>query len=155
MVAFGILGIFSATHRKIALEAFDCVFKKVRLKPCDSGLDKRLKSKATGKLMKRNPKLARFIYQHFEAISGIFTVLLIVSMVYSGLGIYNFVVYSNCNGEESQEMCIYEGLVGSPALSISCESPLCQNTDCMCENEIDCQEKTGDACLGSCYIKGD
>jgi len=113
LVVFGILGIFSATHRKIALEAFECVFKRIRLKPCDSGLDKRLKSQITGRLMRRNPKTARFVYQHFETISWIFTILMLGSIIYSGVGIYNFVRFSNCYGENSQEACVYKGISDS------------------------------------------
>lgn len=154
LFVFGILGIFSATHRKIALEAFECVFKRIRLKPCDSGLDKRLKSQITGRLMRRNPKLARFIYRHFGAISWIFTILMVVSIIYSGLGIYNFVIYGNCDGENSQEACVYEGIGNVFKIDVSCESPLCQNQECKCKDEINCQEKEGDLCKQSCYEEG-
>jgi len=102
-VVFGILGIFSATHRKIAFEAFECVFLKIQLKPCTSALDKRLKSQITGKLLKKNPKLAKFTFNHFEAISWAFTIITILSLVYSAIGFYNYMEYGNCNGEGSQE----------------------------------------------------
>ena len=61
LVVFGTLGIFSATHRKIAREAFECVFKRINLKPCDSALDKKLKSQITGKLMRKKPKMKRYL----------------------------------------------------------------------------------------------
>ncbi|MBR9679827.1 MAG: hypothetical protein GOU99_02125 [Candidatus Altiarchaeota archaeon] len=151
LVVFGILGIFSATHRKLALEAFECVFKKIRLQPCDSGLDKRLKSQITGKLMRKHPKMARFGYRHFEAVSLILTIIMIVSFVYSGLGIYNFVAYGNCNGESSQEACVYEGLGNAFKIDVDCESPLCQNEYCTCKEGSGCQEKEGDICKENCY----
>ena len=154
LLVFGILGVFSATHRKIAIEAFECVFKRIRLKPCDSGLDKRLKSQITGKLIKRNSWLARFIFRHFEAISWFFTILMIVSIVYSGAGIYNFAIYGNCNGEDSQETCIYAGLADTLKIDVECESPLCQNMGCECEGEIACLEGEGDLCEGGCNIEG-
>jgi len=44
LIVFGILGIFSAKYRVIAKEAFDCVFRKITLRKCDSRLDSRLKS---------------------------------------------------------------------------------------------------------------
>lgn len=110
LVVFGILGVFSAAQREIAKEAFDCVFKRLRFKPCESGLDKRLKSQVIGKLMKKSPRLARFGFQHFEVISWVFTFLMFTSTIYTGIGMYNFVMYGNCHGENSQEECIYEGL---------------------------------------------
>ena len=153
LVVFGILGIFSATHRKVALEAFDCVFRRVTLRKCETGLDKRLKSQITGKLMIKRPKLARFTFRHFEAISWFFTILMVVSIIYSGLGIYNFAMYSNCNGEDSQEACVYDGLSGVFSTG-DCGSPTCENNECKCNNEIDCQEKEGDVCEESCYEEG-
>jgi hypothetical protein len=153
LVVFGILGIFSATHRRIALEAFECVFKRIRLRPCDSGLDKRLKSQMIGKLMRRNPKLARFSYRHFETISWAFTILMIVSIIYFGLGIYNFAMYGNCNGKNSQETCIYNRLSGVFKAD-NCESPSCENNECRCNNELNCQEKESKTCKESCYEEG-
>jgi len=53
MIVFGIMAIFSASHRPIAKEAFDCVFRRITLKKCKSGLDVRLKAKLIGKLMQK------------------------------------------------------------------------------------------------------
>jgi len=111
MIVFGILGIFSATHRKIAIEAFDCVFRKVTLRKCNTGLDVRLKSSITGKSFQKHPKLGKFIYRHFEIISGFFTVLLILSLVWTGISGYNYYVYGNCNGasvEDQQGLCLFD-----------------------------------------------
>jgi hypothetical protein len=151
LVVFGILGIFSATHRRIALEAFECIFRRIRLKPCYSGLDKKLKSQITGKLMRKNPKLARFTFRHFEAISWIFTILMLISIIYSAIGIYNFVMYGNCRGENSQEACIYEGLGSTFKSDIGCESPLCQSRECNCKSIIDCQQRERSQCKEDCY----
>jgi len=150
----GVLGIFSATHRKIAREAFECVFKRIRLKPCESGLDQRLKSIITGKLMRKAPKFAGFTYRHFEAISWTFTILMVVSIAYSGIGVYNFVVYGNCNGEYSQAECVYSGLGDALSTDVSCVSPLCQNKECVCKDEINCPERVGEVCNESCYLGG-
>ncbi|MBR9683088.1 thioredoxin domain-containing protein [Candidatus Woesearchaeota archaeon] len=110
LVVFGILGIFSATHRKVALEAFDCVFRRVTLRKCETGLDKRLKSQITGKLMIKRPKLARFTFRHFEAISWFFTIIFIVSIIYTGIGGYNYYLYGNCNGPNEDGFCIFDPL---------------------------------------------
>jgi protein-disulfide isomerase len=109
LFVFGILGIFSATHRKLALEALDCVFRRVTLRKCESRLDKRIKSRITGKLMSKSPKVAGFVFKHFELISWFFTVILILSVVYTGYGFYNYVNYGNCNGPENNGgFCIFD-----------------------------------------------
>jgi len=105
LIVFGIMGIFSASHRVIAKEALDCVFRKVTLRKCTTGLDKRLKAQITGKLMKRHPKTGKTIYKHFELISWFFAILLLVSLTYSVIGIYNTIAYGNCNGEDSTAFC--------------------------------------------------
>jgi hypothetical protein len=111
MIVFGILGIFSATHRKVALEAFDCVFRKITLRKCQTGLDVRLKSSITGKLLRKNPNLGKFVYRHFQIISGLFTILLFGSLIWSGVSGYNYYVYGNCNGpsvEDQQGLCMFD-----------------------------------------------
>ncbi|MBR9676442.1 thioredoxin domain-containing protein [Candidatus Woesearchaeota archaeon] len=110
LIVFGFLGIFSLKYRVIALEALDCVFRRVTLRKCDTGLDQRLKSQITGNLMRRNPGVGRFMFKHFEVISWFFTILLVLSLAQSGLGIYNFVAYGNCNGKGSDEFCIFDPL---------------------------------------------
>ena len=155
LIVFGILGIFSVAYRKIALEAFDCVFRRLTIRKCTSGLDKRLKSKITGKLMNKSPKIARFTYKNFELISWTFTIIMIISLLYSGIGAYSFVMYGNCNGENSQEACVYNGLSDvfnnkDLKIDIGCESPRCDNKDCRCEEELDCQEEQGALCDKSC-----
>ncbi|MBU1201588.1 MAG: DsbA family protein [Nanoarchaeota archaeon] len=110
LFVFGILGVFSAKYRLIAKEAFDCVFRKLTFRRCDSRLDSRLKAQITGKLMKRHQGLGRQIYKNFEIISWIFTILLFVSLFYSGQGIYYFAKYGNCNGPDNNGFCIFDPL---------------------------------------------
>lgn len=107
LVVFGILGIFSASYRTIAKEAFECVFKRITLRKCDTGLDQRLKSQITGRLMRRHYKAGSWVFKHFEFLSWIFTILMIVSMVYSGIGIYNYAKYGNCSGPQGG-FCIFD-----------------------------------------------
>lgn len=113
LVVFGILGIFSATHRKVAWEAFDCVFRKTTFRKCRTNLDERLKSQVVGRLMRKNAKAARIIFKNFELLSFIFTILLISSMAYSAYASYNFVRYGNCNGP-GEEFCIFDAVVDNP-----------------------------------------
>jgi len=111
LVVFGILGLFSAKYRTIAKEAFECVFRRITLRKCTTGLDKRLKSQITGKLMRKRPGLGKAIYKHFEAISWIFTVVLIVSLGYSVYSLANLTVFGNCYGPEPSGFCIFDPFI--------------------------------------------
>lgn len=108
LIVFSILGIFSATHRKLAKEAFDCVFRKATLRKCASGMDIRIKSKITGTFMKISPKFAKLIYRHFEIASWIFVILFVASIVYVGIGGYNYYLYGNCNGPVATGFCVFD-----------------------------------------------
>lgn len=109
LIVFGILGIFSANYRKLAKEAFDCVFRRMTFRKCRTNLDSRLKSQITGKVMARNEKSGRFLYRYFEVFSWIFLILMIASMVAMGVGFINYLRFGNCNGPESDEFCIFNG----------------------------------------------
>ncbi len=110
LIVFGILGIFSATHRQLVKEAFDCVFRRITFRKCESGLDIRLKSRITGRLMKRSPILASKMHRHFELISWAFIILFIVSFIYVAIGGYNYYLYGNCNGPNEDGFCIFDPL---------------------------------------------
>lgn len=97
LAVFSILGIFSAKYRDQAKKAFKCVFQRVQLKPCETGLDKEVKSKVTGKIFKKNKKVGSFVHAHFEALSWIFTIVLFSSFLYSAYGAYNLVEHGTCN----------------------------------------------------------
>lgn len=124
LIVFAILGLFSATHRTLAKDAFECVFSNITLRPCKSGLDKRLKSQITGSILRKNPKAGRFVYKHFELLSWVFTIIMIISTIYSGLGIYNYLVYGNCEGENAIGPCIYNQ-IGETVTSIGGQ-PVCE-----------------------------
>src|SRR3989344_134184 len=106
LVVFGILGIFSATHRAVAKEAFECVLRKATLRPCNTGLDSRLKMIVSLKVMKQHSGAGKFIHKHFEAISFVFMLLMLSSIAFSAIGIYNLWAFGNCNGENSSELCL-------------------------------------------------
>ncbi|MBI4981178.1 thioredoxin domain-containing protein [Candidatus Woesearchaeota archaeon] len=111
LILFGIMGIFSATHRKIALDAFDCVFKRITLRKCTTGLDVKLKSDITSKFLEKSPKLGALVYKHFEVISWGFTILMIGSLIWSGVSAYNYYEYGNCNGpsvDDQRGLCIFD-----------------------------------------------
>ena len=103
MIVFSILGIFSVRWRKIAKEAFHCVFRMIQFKPCDVQLEEKIKSKVTSKLM-RVPKLAKFFYKNFKVISWIFTIIFFASMFYTVYSLYNLIVFGSCSPGAS---CIF------------------------------------------------
>lgn len=149
----GIMGIFSAKHRKLAKEAFDCVFRKVTFRKCQTNLDQRIKTGITGKLMTKTPKFASFTHKNFEIISLLFVILLITSFYFSAAGLYNYFNYGNCNGPHSDEFCIFN--LGDSDLS--CGSEHCASDGCNCsDEEIKCtQENNYAACQGDCLCNRD
>lgn len=96
LVVFSILGIFSGHYRGLAKDAFKCVFLMVQLKPCNVGLEEKIKSKVTSKLM-IIPSLARFFYKYFKQISWAFTISFFASLGYSAYGIYNLLAIGRCD----------------------------------------------------------
>lgn len=96
LVVFSFLSIWSARYRELAKQAFKCVTRMVTLRPCDVGLETRIKTKVTAKLM-NIPSLARFFYRHFKLLSWAFTVTFFASMTYSAYSVYNLLVYGTCN----------------------------------------------------------
>jgi glutaredoxin len=109
---FAGMSIFSAKYRPIAKEAFQCVFKTIMLKPCDTGLDDRIKADIVAKILKFSPSAARFTNKHYTFISWIFVLLTFASFGYSVFGVYNFYFFGNCDGPESTGVCILNDLTG-------------------------------------------
>lgn len=108
---FAVLGVFSAKYRELSKEAFNCVFRRITLRKCETGFDKKMKAGIVTKLMNRSPAAARAINRHFEIISWFFTITLLVSMYYTGFGAYNYAVYGNCNGSRGG-FCIFNAVSG-------------------------------------------
>lgn len=106
---FLFLSLFSAKYRPLARRALDCVFKKVTLRKCETGLDEELKAAALAGLMRLHAPAAGFVNRHFEAFSIVFVLLTLASFIITAQGVYNFVLYGNCNGPEGG-FCIYNGL---------------------------------------------
>lgn len=137
LFVFSVLGIFSAKYRSLAKEAFRCVFLRVQFKPCDTSLDQRLKGQIVSKLLKRNQKMARVVYKHFEAISWAFTILFFASMIYTAYAFYNLFVYGSC--DPGSETCIFD--MGEPVCG-------CVGK-CQCSEEV-CSSPEYEACEGDC-----
>lgn len=103
-----ILGIFSATHRSLAKEALDCVFRRVTLRPCNTGFKEKIKGKILSKLLDRSVLAARIFNKHFELLSWIFFILMIASTVWALHGTYNYYLYGNCSGMNQTGFCLLD-----------------------------------------------
>lgn len=109
---FSILSIFSAKYRPLAKEGFRCVFRTLTLRPCDTGLDERIKAQVVSGVLKYSPFAARQINRHFVALSWIFVLLTLASFAYTVYGAYNFYHYGNCDGPASTNACVLNDLTG-------------------------------------------
>ncbi len=120
LIIFAILGIFSASHRTLAKEALDCVFRRVTLRPCNTGFKEKMQSKILGKLIMRSPRLAKAMNHHFELLAWIFFILSVASTAWVIKDVYNVYVYGNCNGLNSTEFCAFDlGGINSAVSSIA------------------------------------
>src|SRR5574343_38186 len=98
LIVFSILGIFSATHRVLAKEALDCVFRRVTFRPCNTGFNEKIKGQMVAKLLNRSVFAARIFNKYFEVFSWAFLILMIVSTFWVVKGGYNYYLYGSCNG---------------------------------------------------------
>lgn len=119
LVVFGILGIFSANYRKLAKDAFHCVFNMIRLRPCETGFDQRMKAGITSQFMKISPALGKFVFKYFKPLSWILVIAFFASSAAIGWGIYQYYLYGNCNGPQSTGFCIFNAVAGSHNISIN------------------------------------
>ena len=121
LVVLAFMSLFSAKYRVWTREAFDCVARRLTLRPCETKFNQKVRAKITAKLMKRSPKLARITHKKFEAISWVFTIILFISLAYTVYGIGNLIVYGTCDpvtgncifnpgGDPNQVICPFEGL---------------------------------------------
>jgi len=133
---FAVLGIFSAKYRAYARESFSCVFRMVTLRPCDTGFDQKLKMNIISNMFNHSPRVANYTYRHFKALSWVFAVLMLVSLVYSAYGLYNLAVHGTCDPANPQN-CVF-----TPA------APECAKTSCgpNCTCGVDCNCTDGE-CL--------
>ena len=111
LFVFAIMSIFSAKYRPFAKRALDCTFRKLTLRPCDTGLDTEVKAKIISAMLVKSPKAARFVNKNFEIISNIFTLIMFVSLFFALQGVWNWYAYGNCNGPNSTAFCIYNAFL--------------------------------------------
>ena len=134
LIVFAVLGIFSAKYRGYFFEASDCIFRRVTLRKCNTSFDQKMKMKITSKATKLNKPLGGYIFKHFEALSWILTIVMIVSLIWSGytgaVAAYNWVSYGNCNGPNSLVACELNQLTGKDPVTGAVISPVDVNAAC-------------------------
>jgi protein-disulfide isomerase len=108
LIIFAILGIFSASQRALAKEAFDCVFRRVTFRPCNTGFQEKVKGKLLAKVLKRSVFLAKILNKYYEVFSWIFFILMVGSTIWVFKGGYNFYVYGSCNGLNESGFCAFD-----------------------------------------------
>ncbi|MFA5133620.1 MAG: thioredoxin domain-containing protein [Patescibacteria group bacterium] len=108
LIIFGILGIFSASHRELAKEAAKCVFRRVTFRACNTTFQDKAKGKILGWLLKKSPLSAKIFNKYSEVLSWIFIILMIGSTIWVIKDIYNYYAYGSCNGLNSNSFCVFD-----------------------------------------------
>lgn len=152
LIVFSILGIFSASHRRLAKEAFECVFKRITFRPCTTGFDQKIKGRIIGKLLNRSPKLARGINHLWEPISWFLVILFFLSLFFSGKSIFYLIKYKTCD-PANPENCILSTQECSP--SDHCKPCSCgaSEVNCQAPDYAPCGGEESCDCDKSCEIK--
>lgn len=148
LIVFAILGLFSVKYKNYFFEAADCVFRKVTLRKCTTSFDKKMKMKVSAKLSKVNKPVGSFVFKNFDLISWIITIIMIISLVWSAYaaftGIYNWVAFGNCDGPESDGLCVYNALIGTNVPATS-EVSSCSDVN-LCGTQCALEEQCGTNC---------
>lgn len=107
-IVLSILGIFSASNRQLAREAFDCVFHRITFRPCTTGFDEKMKAKILGRVITRSERTARFLSRHFEMLAWMFFVVFLAALVMFVRGLFLFYTTGSCNGANSTGFCVFD-----------------------------------------------
>jgi protein-disulfide isomerase len=111
-IVFSVMSIFSAKYRPLARRGFECVFRAITLRPCETGLDEEIKAELVSKALAFSPAAAKMLNRHFTAFSWIFVILTLASFGYVLYGGYNFYFYGNCDGPNATGACIINDITG-------------------------------------------
>jgi protein-disulfide isomerase len=125
LIVFGILGIFSASQRTLAREAFDCVFRRITFRPCNTGFQEKIKGKILSKLITRSTFLAKMVNKNYEILAWIFFILMIGSTFWVLRGGYNFYVYGSCNGLNESGFCAFDPSGNNNKVTVVGEDSTC------------------------------
>lgn len=96
LLLYPILGIFSADYRYLFKKSWECVFKKITLKPCDINLGQELKSRLLSKIIFKYPKLTKMLDKSFDFLAFLLVLVSIWSLIYMLVAGLNLLVYDTC-----------------------------------------------------------
>lgn len=125
LIVLLVLSVFSAKYRPYVKEAYDCVFRRITLRPCNTGFDVKVKSAVVVALAKKSEKLANLFNRYFEILSWIFVVSFVVSLGWTLRGGYLFWTTGSCNGLNQGGFCVFDPSGESNAVSaasVECRS---------------------------------
>lgn len=108
LVVFAGLALFSTRYRALAREALACVFRRVTLRKCTTGFDKRVKAALVGRVMRTHPGAARLLHRHLEALAWTFVLTLAASGSYLGYAVHNYYQYGSCYGPVRRGFCVFD-----------------------------------------------
>ncbi len=104
-VVLSIIGIFNVSYRELAKEAYDCVFRHITRRPCNTGFKEKMKAKLVGKVLNHSTIIAKFLNKNFELLSWVLFLATIGSIFWTGKGLFNFYMYGSCNGLNKSGFC--------------------------------------------------
>ncbi len=146
-IVFAVLGVFSARYRSYFFEATDCLFRKVTLRKCTTSFDQKMKMKVSTKLAALNKSLGSFVFKHFETVSWIFTIIMMVSLAWSAYstaeGIYNWAAFGNCYGPDSTQLCVLNTLTGKPQPTTPVVADYLTDNNLKCDSNLLTNSITG------------
>lgn len=133
-IVLAVLGIFSASHRALAREAFACVLRRVTFRPCTVGFKEKMHAHILSGIMMRSVTLARFVARRFELLSWLFFLLSIASLAFAGRSAFNYYMFGDCNGLDVSGFCVFDPTsaneaVSSVATSSSAGCPITSGVD--------------------------
>ena len=104
-IALSIIGIFNVSYRELAKEAYECVFRRITFRPCNTGFKEKMQAKLVGKLLTKSVAAARFLNKHFELLAWLLFITTVASIFWTGKGLFNFYMYGSCNGLNKSGFC--------------------------------------------------
>lgn len=117
-VVFGILAIFSASHRPLAAKAWHCAWRRVTLRPCDVSFGDEMRGKIAGRLFRVHPRLAGWFDRWADWLSFAFVALSVWSLLYVANAGLNLWVYDTCDPRAAESCSLGGEACGVEAQSL-------------------------------------
>lgn len=100
-IVLAIIGLFSASHRKLVKKAWNCTIRRVTFRPCDTSFKEETKSKLLSHVAKRTPKLVKTADIGIEIASFALVFLTIWSLFTAFEAGLNLFVWGTCNPSQA------------------------------------------------------